>query len=69
MMDVKDSIRMDVYKIHVVDRNELNHLTSTYFNFESKKEMFEKWQELINENHYSLSMMYQETTMVNAFHF
>ena len=60
------STRFNIYKIHVIDK--INHLESTYYNFESKKDMYTKWQELLREDHYSIEMINQEITTAKAFH-
>ena len=69
MMCVKDSNHFSVYKIHVVDSyGEFNTLKSTFYDFESEKEMIAKWLELIKEDHWSIDMISQEICVASAFH-
>lgn len=68
-MRVDGQAHFRIFKIHIIDQNNLGHLESKYLNFEDEKSLLKKWQELIRENHYSLDMIQQDIRTASAFHF
>lgn len=68
MMEVIGTANFQIRRIHVVDKNELGHLESKYYDFEDDKSMYAKWQSLLKEMHYSMDMINETISTATAFH-
>ena len=68
MMEVIGTATFQIRRIHVVDKNELGHLESTFYDFEDDKAINAKWRSLLKEMHYSIDMISETISTASAFH-
>lgn len=66
MMNVISNNIFRIHKIHVVDIGKNNILESTYYEFDTSEEMFQKWQELLNEDHHHMDFISQDVHVATA---
>lgn len=68
MMKVTGSANFQIRRIHVVDKSLHGYLESTFYNFETDRDMYAKWNALKEEIHYSMDMINETVTTTTAFH-